>query len=383
MNALAELEARAAAEITQYEYPSRDWLVSDPAVPELAILGWGQVSLLLAVALRRERIDRFVVLGGPVDRAGVYAALAEPERVPRLDCAGREMSIPALGLPRWLAARGQAPGALFGRDLAAMWLEYLEWLARQAGVEACGDAVSLRTAGDTVVVGTGAEHEQRARRVVLTWSGSSGSRSCLAADLDEAVAGHRVAVHGDDAAACDLASTSLAFGARSVTIVVPKREQASPALLERDTVVHGWPLLDARHRAALRDEARRIPVPPPAAWLARLRADQRVSWTDGEAEADIVLVAGDPLPTLTPASGLCVGEDLSHAAMPLLSVLAPDPAGPNAPLLHPLNLVRFGIPRLVAAISREIFLRDADALFQSFLGFETAEGLGGRLLSDT
>lgn len=308
MTPLAALEARAAVEITQYEYPSRDWLVSDPSVPELILLGWGQVSLLLAVALKRERIDRFVVLRHPVDRAGVYAALMEPDRLPRLDFAGREMSIPALGLPRWLAAQGQEPGA-------------------------------------------------------------------------------QVAVHGNDAAACDLALTALQLGARSVAMVSTAGEAAGPGLLECDAVVHGWPLLDAVHRAALRAEARRIPIPAPEAWLARLNADPRVQWTH-PGQADLTLVAGDrfpaALPALAPGSArnAVLNGGLSHATFPLLSMLAPDLAGTDAPLLHPSNLVRFGIPRLVAAISRDIFLRDAKALFSSFLGFETAEGLGGRLLGD-
>ncbi len=43
------------------------------------------------------------------------------------------------------------------------------------------------------------------------------------------------------------------------------------------------------------------------------------------------------------------------------------------------NLVRYGVPRVLAGISRSLFLEDQDTLYKIFQEFETAEVLGGKL----
>ncbi len=45
------------------------------------------------------------------------------------------------------------------------------------------------------------------------------------------------------------------------------------------------------------------------------------------------------------------------------------------------NLVRYGVPRVLAGVSRGIFLEDQDRLYKIFQEFETAEVLGGKLAS--
>jgi hypothetical protein len=377
---LAALEARAAAEIATFDYPSRPWMLPGDVALNAAIIGYGHVGLMLALALRRERIDRVAVFRAPLDRYGVYAALAEPRRLPRLDFAGRELSVPSLGFPAWLAAGDKVPGALFGGALAEQWSAYLDWLARQIGVEVEAEAVSLRPHGQTVEIVTSSGVSLQARHGVLAWSAANVPGGCLAADLDSSLSGAGVAIRGHDAAAYDLALTALELGAEWVAFSPAVADDGAEAVLDGHDVVYGFPRLAPERQAALRLNARRIPTPPPKAWRQRLAADNRVR-TDHR-EADVTLVAGLCLPALFP-NNATLNADLSLAGWPTLSVLSPALTGPSSPVLHPLSLARFGVPIVNAAISRAIFLADADALFRNFLAFETAEGLGGRLLTDS
>ena len=380
MNRLAALEARAAAEITTFDYPSREWMLPGEASLNVAIAGYGQVGLLLALALRRERIDRIGIFRAPLDRSGVYAALAEPRRLPRLDFAGRELSVPSLSFPAWLDGRDIVPGVLFGKALAAHWADYLDWLARQVGVNVEAEIVSLLPDAEGVAVHTLGGTVLRARHGVIAWSGMDVPGGCLAPDLTADLAGARIAIEGHDAAACDLALTALALGAEWVTFRPGPAGAPPEELLDSHDVVHGFPLLAPERQAMLRSIAQRIPTPPPAEWRQRLAADARVRMDAGE--PDVTLAPGERLPTFFPA-GAMLNADLSVARQPALSILSPAASGPAAPVLHPLSLSRFGVPIVNAAISRAIFLADADALFRQFLSFETAEGLGGRLVSDS
>ena len=377
---LAALEARAAAEIATFDYPSRVWMLPGDIALNAAIIGYGHVGLMLALALRRERIDRVAVFRAPLDRYGVYAALTEPHRLPRLDFAGRELSVPSLGFPAWLAANNRVPGDLFGGALAEQWLAYLDWLARQIDVDVEAEAVSMQPHGQNVAILTPGGEAIQARHGVFAWPAANVPDGCLASDLTSSLAGARVAIQGHDAAAYDLALTALELGAEWVAFSPVVADSPSEAVLDGHDVIYGFPLLTPKRQAILRSYARRIPTPPPEAWRQRLSADTRVRTDHGE--ADLTLVPGECMPSLF-ADDAVLSADLSLAGWPAVSVLSPGFTGPAAPVLHPVSLARFGVPIVNAAISRAIFLADADALFRDFLAFETAEGLGGRLLTDS
>ncbi len=369
---VAALERRAADEIAGFDYPSRDWLLPGTR-PEVAIVGHGQVGLMMALALRRERIDRIVVFRDPVDRAGVYAALAEQPRLPRLDFAGRELSAPALGLPAWMEARNLVADTMSGPALAALWLEYLEWLARQVGVVAVASARSVRADADGVMVETGGVPVP-ARRAVVAWS-SWTQAGCLAPDLPPGVAGRHVAIRGDDAAACDMALTALALGAAGVTLC-PGPAADAGTTLDGHEVVHGFGQLPPARRSAIRAAAARVAVPAPEGWRARLGGDPRVRRGAIPGAGALVFTPGEPLPPLLDAGAIERGTDdeLAAAGIPRLFLLMPDPAAAAGPIVHPSNLVRYGVLRVGTAISRGLFLEDAEALFGSYLAAEANGG---------
>ncbi len=304
---LADLEEKIRRRLALFEYPMRDWMVTDPGTDyDVAIVGAGKRALALALALQRERIHRVALIETPhPDTRCMYAEVSTGEGPARADFAGHAFSLPLLSFDSWQAAMGRNPAAPpWGAELAALWAAYLLWYRRFIAAPVLENIGVVTVAGGPDQRVGGGKKSISARRLVITTEADGGGP-----DIDEAPPAR------------------------------PAPEDNPPG------AILGFARLPADTRARI---------------VSALRGE------DAEPEADI---ATSPYFELL---------DDAQRVLPvhLFGSKALASVGPAAAAA---NLVRYGVPRVLAGVSRSIFLEDQDRLYKIFQEFETAEVLGGKL----
>lgn len=290
---LTVLEARLAAALEHLQEPAAAWVppsMGPDGLPvlDVAILGAGMAGLTAGFALKREGVVRVALfdpapegLEGPWPTYARMRTLRSPKQL-----AGPALGLPDLAFRAWHAARfGASAWDALGKIPTGMWMDYLRWYRRVAGLDVRSGVGVLRILPEAdlfrlVLADGGVAH---ARHVVLAtgrdglggprilpgfdaaWRGALWAHSADAIDF-AALRGRDVAVVGAGASAFDNAAAALEAGCGRLTMLVRRaalpRVNSSKALDSRG-FWHGWFHLPAAWRWRLMLAVERRQTPPP------------------------------------------------------------------------------------------------------------------------
>jgi cation diffusion facilitator CzcD-associated flavoprotein CzcO len=227
-------------------------LASDHEVHDVLIIGAGQAGLATALALRRDGVDRVLLVDSqPAGHEGVWENFARMThlRTPKAT-VGIEGGLPNLSAPAFYkAAYGSAAWESIERIERPRWMAFLRWFRHAAGLEVLNEQVctSLKPQGDLIAVqlarspGAQAHAAPQSSRTVLArhvvlatgfdgcgaWRVPAHIARAIAPErlnhtngpIDfAALAGKRVGILGHGASAFDNACQVLAHGAASVDL---------------------------------------------------------------------------------------------------------------------------------------------------------------------
>lgn len=242
---LASLEARLASDLASIAWPSAPWVkpIQAPDGSEalnVLIIGAGQGGLTLGFQLRRECVDRVMIVDqGPPERRGPWKTYGRMVtlRSPKFT-TGPDLDIPSLTFQSWYTAQhGTASWEALGKIPKEMWGDYLAWYEKvlDLPVRQPVTARAVRPGHDLVAVDLetlDGPSTVFARHVVVATGIESTGRwwmpeflaklpreTCQHAgdDIDfAALAGKSVAILGAGASAFDNAATALEAGAGEV-----------------------------------------------------------------------------------------------------------------------------------------------------------------------
>ena len=255
---LAQLTARARADLALMSYPNRSWVKPRSTqlspVYDVIVVGAGQAGLATLLALWREGVTNVLV----VDRSepgfeGPWETYARMQtlRTPKASI-GLESGLPSLTARAWHEARyGAQAWHTFERVPRTQWMDYLRWLREvidlpirnRTLVGALSGApdgmitVPLQGTSDTpsaaetvyarhVVLATGFDGNGEwhvPTHIAAAVPVSHRSHSNLPIDL-AGLAGKRIGILGHGASAFDFAAAVLAAGARSVDVCYRRRD---------------------------------------------------------------------------------------------------------------------------------------------------------------
>jgi cation diffusion facilitator CzcD-associated flavoprotein CzcO len=242
---LAALEREVARDLARTSYPDKPWvperLHNGTPVLDVVVIGAGQGGLAVGFGLRRDRIDRVLVIDQAAPgEEGPWATFA---RMPTLrtpkHVTGPDLGVPSLTPEAWYTARfGADAWKALGKIPRLHWQAYLDWFrtvtklpvrhgCTVGAIEPVGDLWRVPVSGPT--------GEVWARRVVLA-TGIEGSGAWEVPDwvhrdlprerwvhTSDRVdytrfRGRRVAVLGAGASAFDCAGSALEAGAAEVRL---------------------------------------------------------------------------------------------------------------------------------------------------------------------
>ncbi|MGO3885869.1 MAG: FAD/NAD(P)-binding protein [Mycetocola sp.] len=355
---LAALEAELIGQSDVLAYPSTPWTQSaadvaitrdraahavhttrsaDPAelatadTVDVIIVGAGQAGLTTAAKLRREGVERVLLVDrAPARHEGPWATWARMRTLrTSKDLHGPDAGLPAATFHRWFTAQyGQ--DAWDGLDLIprTMWMDYLVWIRRVfaltvlnstevTDVTPSGSLLTLTLRDTTTDATMGAIRTVTTRRLVICTgiSGIGGAAlpewaSSLPRELwrhssDELptgdLAGRRVAVLGAGASAFDNAATALEAGA---TVTQFARRRALPTVnglrsLENRGVFRHFDALPDEDRLSIGRRSLSLSVPPPVHSVERCTAHADYSLRLGEGWRSVSERDGRAVVTLT------------------------------------------------------------------------------------
>lgn len=140
---LAALENRLREGLERLQEPASEWVpptLAPNGAPALdvAILGAGMAGLAAGFALRREGIVRMRLFDPAMEgEEGPWATYARmlTLRSPK-QLAGPALGLPALTFRSWYAAQhGAADWDALGKIPTRLWMDYLRWYRRVAGLD--------------------------------------------------------------------------------------------------------------------------------------------------------------------------------------------------------------------------------------------------------
>ncbi len=326
---LAALEARIAAALERLQEPAGDWvprtLAPDGSVTvDVAVLGAGMAGLAAGFALKREGIARVALFDpAPEGAEGPWATYARMRtlRSPK-QLAGPALGLDDLTFRAWFAAQhGEAAWEALGKIPTTMWMDYLRWYRRVAGLDVRSGVgvVLVEPAGALFRLVLSDGGVAYARHVVLAtgrdglggprllpgfeavWRGRLWAHSADAIDF-AALAGRHVVVVGAGASAFDNAAAALEAGCGRMTLLLRRaalpRVNSSKALDSRG-FWHGWFDLPAEWRWRLMLSVERRQTPPPHESVRRVAAHANATLLTGAGVQGVVR-EGDALVLTTP-----------------------------------------------------------------------------------
>lgn len=327
---LTELEERVRRDLAYVDYPAHEWVVrrtlaGGEPVRDVAIVGAGMSGLSLAFLLMRERILNIVVIDrSPPGLEGPWLTYARMDelRTPK-EMVGPDCGFPSLSFAAWYEASfGRAAWQGMAKAPRAVWMDYLNWFRRIAGIPVDngvelqriepeeGGVLRLRVAR------AGAEEAIHARKVVLAtgFCAAGGGivpeevRSALPADryahsaddIDFArLRGKRVAVLGAGASAFDNAAVALESGAKAVVLFARRRSVEKGNVKEArefsNLLRYYGDLDDARRWRLMRVATNDNPPPPPVSVTrcmkhANFSIRTGVSWSSLRMEGECIRI---------------------------------------------------------------------------------------------
>jgi cation diffusion facilitator CzcD-associated flavoprotein CzcO len=253
---LAELEQDIARDLALTAHPRAPWLVVDRTIAggeapvlDCLVVGAGQGGLAVAFALKRDRVDKLLVIDqAPEGREGPWVTWARMKtlRSPK-DQTGPDLRLPSLTYQAWHEAQhGAAHFADMRMIPKELWQDYLNWFRRVAGIPVrngvtAGRIAPARTADGLPCLSVEtSEGPIFARKVVLA-TGQDGMGRCWMPEFVEALPPHLrahaweeidfaalrgkvVAVLGAGASAFDNAAAALEAGAGEVHLFCRRAE---------------------------------------------------------------------------------------------------------------------------------------------------------------
>lgn len=250
---LTELEADVLRDLDLTAHPRDPWLppqaVGGEPILDVLIIGGGQCGLAVAHALKRDRVDRVLLLDrAEYGREGPWTTYGRMRALRSLkDMTGPDLRMPSLTYQAWHeAAYGVADWERMRWIPKEFWNDYLLWFRRMTGLEVrngveAGVISPLTTdAGLPALQVETSEGPMRARKVVLA-TGQEGVghwwmpehlaalppqfRAHTAEMIDfRALRGKVVAVLGAGASAMDNAAVALEEGAAEVHLFCRRSE---------------------------------------------------------------------------------------------------------------------------------------------------------------
>lgn len=308
---LPALEAALAAGLERLQEPAADWVPQTRAPDggvalDVAILGAGMAGLAAAFALKREGVRRVALfdpapegLEGPWPTYARMRTLRSPKQL-----AGPALGLPGLTFRAWFEAQhGAAAWEALGKIPTALWMDYLRWYRRVAGLDVRNGVGVARIVpeGPLFRLDLGDGGTAFARHVVLAtgrdglggprilpgfdpaWRGALWAHSVDAIDFS-ALRGRHVVVVGAGASAFDNAAAALEAGCGRLTMLLRRdalpRVNASKALDGRG-FWHGWFDLPAAWRWRLMLATERRQTPPPQESVRRVAAHANATLLTG------------------------------------------------------------------------------------------------------
>lgn len=326
---LLALESRLAEALEFLEEPAADW-VPPTAAPDgsvardVAILGAGMAGLAAGFALKREGVYRVTLFDpAPEGQEGPWPTYARMRtlRSPK-QLAGPALGLPALTFRAWHAARyGAGAWEKLGKIPTGMWMDYLRWYRRVAGLDVRNGVGVVRILPEgplfRLLLSDGGC--LFARHVVLAtgrgglggprllpgfdpaWRGRLWAHSADAIDF-AALRGRHVVVVGGGASAFDNAAAALEAGCASLTMLLRRpalpRVNSSKALDSRG-FWHGWFHLPPAWRWRLMLAVERRQTPPPQEAVRRVAVHAQATLLTG-APIEGVAREGNQLRLATP-----------------------------------------------------------------------------------
>ena len=268
--ALRALTHQVQDELALLAYPDRPWVLPLPdlkmqPVHNVIIVGGGQAGLAAALALRRDGVQRVVVLDSqPAGQEGVWENFARMThlRTPKAT-VGIEGGVPSLSAPSFYkAAYGEQDWARIDRIERPRWMAFLRWFRHAAGLEVANDQIVVGL-GPMAEWDAGSAQAPIALQVACTTDPQAPPRTLLARHVVlatgfdgcgawhvpahiahavapqrlnhsnepidfQALAGKRVGILGHGASAFDNACLLLEHGAKSVDLCF--RRQRIPTI---------------------------------------------------------------------------------------------------------------------------------------------------------
>jgi cation diffusion facilitator CzcD-associated flavoprotein CzcO len=259
---LAALEAQVTRDLELIEAPLRSWVPATPgpdgeAIPDVVIVGAGLSGLSIAFGLKRQGVERVVVLDAAEEAdEGPWLAIARMRtlRSPKT-LTGPDLGIPSLTYRSWHEAAygGESWGGLDRIDRRD-WMDYLGWFrrvtalttqnrTRVVGIRADGPLPVLQIERDGVV------SELQCRRLVLATGIEGGGGLFVPPVIGTAIPpekwthsgqrfdtdilrGREVGVIGAASSSFDWAVNALRSGAASVTLLARSAELPRTEVLD-------------------------------------------------------------------------------------------------------------------------------------------------------
>lgn len=332
---LPALEARLREDLQWLDLPAQPWVKprhqEGQLLLEVAVIGGGMAGLALATELRHLGVKAVVFDQSEEGFEGPWATTARMQtlRSPK-QLSGPALGLPALTFRAWFEAQfGLAAWEQLDKIPRLQWAEYLRWYRhvlrldvrnrhRVTRVQPKADGrVELSIDADGQALNVSARH------VVLATGrdGLGGPWVPAVADAlpreywahsadglqDHWFVGKRVAVIGGGASAMDAAGTALEAGARSVDVLVRRKDlprinkgkgAGSPGM------THGYWRLPDDWKWSIRHYLNRQQVPPPQGSTLRVSRHANARFLLGSPVESVAVQADGSLLLQTPTAHL-------------------------------------------------------------------------------
>lgn len=301
---LAKLEEDVLAQLGMINYPHPDWVQSNDAGIDVAIVGAGMAGISVAFALMRQGINRIALFDQREEGfEGPWITYARMRTLRSgKELTGPSLDFPALTYHSWYRSQwGEESWDSFRKAPNSSWMDYLRWLTKILGlpvhhhtrvdlVSHAQDRVRL------VLQRSDGFYELPVRKAVLATGRDGYGGARIPAELKslakhlwahtnehihfEKFAGKKIAVLGAGASAFDAAAVALEHGVESVDVIL--RRKSIPNVNKMAHMVYagyaeGYYLLEDDQKLQLMEEIWQNGTPPPIEALERVKVFSNIT----------------------------------------------------------------------------------------------------------